>query len=306
MARVAAVTLLASAALVLGYNPPSVGKTAEASGPPTGLDMSPSFSEEFNGAAVNPKVWNLSYGPRSSRSRPIGDRSLPSNAELQIYADKNYLKLGIDPFKVSDGKLEIKAEPLSSRALDAILMELNQSPNQGGRDQLKNIRYSSGAITTRDVFQQQYGYFEIRARWSAGKGIWPAFWLLPATGAWPPEIDVIEAHGDKPNLAFLTIHSGVAPRNGQAVSYEGAAQDFHNFGALWMPDRVDYYIDGKKVASIPAAADTKQPMYMLVNLAIGGNWPGNPTPDVKFPATMDVDYVRAWKFNKLPTSIPAR
>ncbi len=84
------------------------------------------------------------------------------------------------------------------------------------------------------------------------------------------------------------------------VTYPGSPQDLHRYGALWLPDRVDWYIDGIKTATMPMPADMTQPMYVLVNLAVGGSWPGNPPPDMQFPKTMDVDYVRAWRFTKDP------
>lgn len=274
------------------------------SGPPAGFEMKPTFAEEFDGKAIDTRRWNLSYGPRGY-NKAVGERTLWSNGELQIYFDPDYLGLGIDPFALSQGVLTINAKPLPPIAKNAVFGDLARHPNlltPGAK--LPRIEYSSGAITTRDVFKQQYGYFEIRASWSTGKGVWPAFWLLPATGAWPPEIDVIEGHGDKPGVAFQTIHSKVAPRSGQVAKVEGSQQDFHLYGVLWLPDRVDYYIDGHKTGSLKAPSDLNQPMYLLANLAIGGYWPGNPDPDPDFRATYKIDHIRVWQFRKKPVAPP--
>lgn len=293
-------TLFAIASLASGcwMEPGEAAAPAAVSGPPPGLEMRQTFAEEFEGKAVDTKRWNRTYGPRNG-DKAVGARSLWSNGELQIYFDPDYLGLGIDPFTFADGALTIVALPLPPRVKNAVFGDLARQPNLlPAGSSLPRIEYSSGAITTRDVFKQQYGYFEIRAKWSTGKGVWPAFWLLPATGAWPPEIDVIEAHGDKPGIAFQTIHSTVAPRNGQVAEVTGSQQEYHLYGVLWMPDRVDYYVDGKKTGTMVAPSDLNQPMYLLANLAIGGHWPGFPDPDPKFRATYTIDHIRVWQFTK--------
>lgn len=306
MRRSAAATplLLAIAIMACSAQSAPPAPPAVASGPPAGYALSPSFAEEFDGPALDTRRWNTAYGSRGGK-KTVADRTLGSNGELQVYFDRGYLGLGIDPLTIADGRMRITAAPLAPATLKAVLNELNRLPANPGNAKLAKIQYSSGVITTRGGFQQKYGYFEFRARWSKGKGLWPAFWLLPANGQWPPEIDIMEAHGDKPGMSFQTIHSKVAPRAGEVGKYAGSAQDYHVYGALWLPDRVDYYIDGIKSNSIPTPADVNQPMYMLINLAVGGTWPGNPTPDVVFPATMDVDYVRVWSFDRLPGA-PAR
>ncbi len=276
-----------------------------AGGPPPGIAMTQTFAEEFDGSAIDTRRWNLAYGARRP-GKGMGDRTLWGNRELQLYFDRAFLDLGIDPFTVADGVLTITARPLDNRAKIAVASEGARSPEQlkqGLRPEI--LAYSSGAITTRDTFKQKYGYFEIRASWSTGKGIWPAFWLLPATGEWPPEIDVIEAHGDKPGVAYHSIHSKVAPKVTLVAKVGGSQQEYRTYGVLWLPDRLDYYIDGKLTGTVKAPGDFHQPMYLLANLAIGGYWPGNPTPDTQFPATYKIDHIRAWQFDK-PPPVPAR
>lgn len=299
-----AIILLASlTAVVVGASslPPAAAVSAAApapvhSGPPASVDMVQTFAEEFNGTQIDRSRWNLAYGPRTRSEAPVGSRSLWGNGEAQIYFDRDYLKLGIDPFLVADGALTIIARPLSPSAREAVFKQAAQFPGLISAGKLPRVEYSSGAITTRDVFAQRYGYFETRAAWSAGKGLWPAFWLLPANGGWPPEIDIVEAHGDKPGIAYHTIHSGVVARAGVVGNVAGSQQDFHTYGALWAPGRIDFYVDGAKTGSAPETADMTKPMYLLANLAVGGNWPGYPDPDPAFRATMKIDYIRVWQF----------
>ena len=279
---------------------------AESESPPSGYDLVPSFSEEFDGARLDTKRWINVYADPSPSEASIAKRNLWGNGELQVYFDAAYLGLGVEPFRLADGILTIQADRLSTRALSRLSGDLARQPPQIRDSALRNVQYSSGLISTKGRFQQRYGYFEIRARWSNGKGLWPAFWLLPADGSWPPEIDVLEAHGDKPGTAYQSIHSKIVAATTRTASYQSGAQSFHRYGALWTPTRVDYFIDGVKTSSIDAPADLSGPMYMIANLAIGGTWPGNPTSDVKFPATMDIDYIRVWRFNRLPPAAATR
>lgn len=287
---------IAAAAVAIAAVDPQAAPAPVRAGPPANVAMVPTFAEEFAGSAIDRDKWNLAYGPRVRGSPPVGSRSLWGNGEAEIYFDRDYLKLGIDPFSVGNGVLTITARPLSATARDAVFGDAAKYPGLITPGRLPRVEYSSGAITTRDRFAQRYGYFEIRAAFSAGRGRWPAFWLLPANGAWPPEIDVVEAHGDKLGSAFHTIHSSVAARAGFTAPVTGAPEGFHTYGALWVPGRVDFYIDGRKTGTLPETADMTQPMYLLANLAIGGNWPGYPDPDPKFSATMKIDYIRVWQF----------
>ena len=273
-------------------------------GPPAGTAMVPTFAEEFNGNEIDRSRWNLAYGPRIAGEAPVGSRSLWSNGEAQIYFDRNYLHLGIDPFAVHNGMLTISARPLPAAAQTAIMAQARQQFDFSTFKQPPRIEYSSGAITTRDLFAQRYGYFEIRAAWSGGKGVWPAFWLLPANGAWPPEIDVIEAHGDKDGVAFQSMHSGQIPSITKTPQVSGSQHDLHTYGVLWSPGKLDFYIDGQQTVTEPEPPDMNQPMYLLANMAIGGFWPGYPDPGGAFAATMTIDYIRVWQFRKNPKGAP--
>jgi beta-glucanase (GH16 family) len=292
-AAAGAVGLLPTA--LLG-GPPAPGPE----GPPRGYALSPSFADEFDAPALNTRWWTNAYAAPGTAAG-IGQRTLPNNGERQVYFDRSYLGLGIDPFTIRDGVLTIRAEPLSPAAHAGILRDIATLPPRPDAETMRATAYSSGLISTRGKFVQRYGYFETRARWSAGKGLWPAFWMLPADGGWPPEIDIMEAHGDHPEAAFHSLHSGEV-KSATKVAETSDPQRFHRYGALWLPDRVDFYIDGNQTGSLPAPPDFVQPMYLVVNLAVGGKWPGYPTPDVKFPATLELDYVRAWRLDRMPPS----
>lgn len=268
--------------------------------PPAALAMIPSFAEEFDGPRLDPARWTLAYHEPAREPPTIAKRNLWNNGELQVYFDRDFLDLGIDPFRQRGGTLTLTARPLDAAALRAVRTAIAAEP-PGIRDSaLQNVRYSSGMISTRGHFTQTYGYFEIRARWSGGKGVWPAFWMLPQGGGWPPELDILEAHGDKPGTAFHSTHSKRARSVTRTARFADEPEAFHRYGALWTRERIDFYIDGRKTETLVTPPDMHQPMYLIANLAIGGRWPGAPDTATRFPATMEIDYIRAWRFPAAP------
>lgn len=233
--------------------------------------MTLTFSEHF--ADFHPTPVGL---PRWRTVYAHGDRTLSGNDELERYTDST---IGPNPFHVSHGVLDITAAPAPADA---------------------PLPYTSGLITTERSFTQQYGYFEMRAKLPVGPGLWPAFWLLPADGSWPPEIDGMEMLGSNPSKIFFSIHAkpgGVKFDKTIAATVDNTAADFHSYGVWWQPDMVRWYFDDKEVGSMPSPGGLDQPMYMLINLAVGGphSWPGAPTAATRFPAHMLVEYVRAYR-----------
>jgi beta-glucanase (GH16 family) len=159
------------------------------------------FDDEFNSLSLYNGVsgtWDPTYGfggLNNFASRIHGD-------EKQIYVDPSFTgstssALGANPFSIHDGILDITAAPTSPALADA----------------LEGYQYTSGLITTRESFQQTYGYFEMRAELPQGQGLWPAFWLMPANGGWPPELDVVEKRVRDP-----------APEGSRGGSEEGTAE----------------------------------------------------------------------------------
>lgn len=172
----------------------------------------------------------------------------------------------------------------------------------------RRFPYTSGLVTTgryygenpRSVrFAAKEGVFEMRAKVPGGQGMWPAFWLLPVSLESEPEIDIMEVLGHRPNV--LELHFQYLDDDGEDVSVghevtgPDMTKDYHVYGVEWTSERIVWYFDGREVwrytdkRRIP-----DEPMYMIVNLAVGGDWPGNPDSSTTFPARMKVDYVRAW------------
>jgi beta-glucanase (GH16 family) len=207
-----------------------------------------------------------------------GDRTLPNNHEAEWYADP-----GPDgPFRVSKGMLQITAAPAAGLPSGAT--------------------YRSGLITSQRLFNQRYGYFEMRAQLPGGRGMWPAFWLLPTDGNWPPEIDVMEMLGNAPTTYYVSLH---ARPNGKPldettpVRAPDLSAGFHIFGVAWRPDRIRFYLDAVMVHESATPADMHGTMYLLVNLAVGGegSWPGAPMPQAS--GVYRIAWIRAWQFNDL-------
>ena len=260
-------------------------------------NLSPSFVDEFDdlsldledGAAVRGR-WRTNFGYGGPTS--VHSRTLVNNGELEVYVDPKFAgtgskSLNLNPFRVANGKLDIVAEPLE----------------QSSRRVAWDRSYSSGLLTTKASFSQQYGVFEIRAKVPPGKGLWPAFWLLPANGAWPPELDVLEILGDNPSKVHMSWHSngdGKHSSETKTIDIPDASADFHTYSVEWTKDTINWFFDDIQVASAPTPSDLHQPMYMLVNLAVGGGWPGAPNASTQFPASYSIDWVRAYTRSAQP------
>ncbi len=243
---------------------------------PDGRPIVLTFSDEFDvfrPLGTRGGVWRTTYGDGTHQG--LDRRSLPTNGELELYVDPSVY--GLNPFSVRNGVLEIIAEPAPPELVP----------------RLNNYRFTSGLITTQPSHSQTYGYFEIRAKLPRGKGLWPAFWLLPADQTWPPEIDVMESIGD-PTHVYMTSHS----RGIEAKSLEARISDneFHTFAVSWDRNELIYYIDGREAARERTPPDMHKPMFMLANLGVGGTWPGNPDATTHFPAIYAIDYIRAYRF----------
>jgi len=142
---------------------------------------------------------------------------------------------------------------------------------------LFNNEYVSGILTSQNSFSQKYGYFEIRSKVPAGTGVWPAFWMLANDGGWPPELDVLEGRGQRPGDLAMTTHwrlpsTGRIESCGFDFAQPDAAMAFHDYGVLWLKDRVIYFIDRKPVSDISVPIGFDDPMYMIVNLAMGAKY----------------------------------
>ena len=137
----------------------------------------------------------------------------------------------------------------------------------------------------------------MRAQLPAGQGLWPAFWLLPANGSGPPEIDVMEVLGNNLTTLYttaLTNQTGTHTSSGTGTTVPNMSLGYHTYGVDWEVDYITYYFDGQQIFKTATPADMHQPMYMIANLAVGGYWPGMADGTTPFPAQMKIDYIRAY------------
>ncbi len=238
------------------------------------------WSDEFDGARLDPETWFFESGDGSQYSIPGW-----GNDELQWYLPDNA--------RIENGKLVITAR----------------------RRQQGDFEYTSARINTRDRFAFRYGRIEARIRLPAGQGLWPAFWLLPqenAYGGWPAsgEIDIMEAvnpGGSGGDAVHGTIHygdalSGNRSSGGEHMVRGGVVGVFRDYAVEWGPRAIRWYADGELYAAedewFTAAADYPapfdRPFHIILNLAVGGRFPGPPDATTNFPAAMEVDYVRVY------------
>lgn len=170
--------------------------------------------------------------------------------------------------------------------------------------------YTSARILTKGKFERKYGRIEARIKLPIGKGLWPAFWMLGAnsdTQIWPQcgEIDIMEYLGNKPTSIFGSVH-GPGYSGGNAISKDYTLtndrfdNDFHVFGVEWDENYINYYVDDVLYNQItpddvPGEWVFNQPFYIILNMAVGGNFPGSPNSETRFPQTMLVDYVRVYQ-----------
>lgn len=235
------------------------------------------FEDEFTDDELNSDKWVKCYWWDAAGCTNLGNR------EEQWYLPGNV--------SVSDGMLRLKAQREMTANTTGI------------------YEYSSGMVTTGRVtydqlvptrFDFQYGYAEIRARAPRGQGLWPAFWLLPSRHAPIPEIDVMEILGQEIETLYYAFHYrdqiGKKRARGHSFKVPDLSEDWHVFGVEWSPERIIWYFDGVEQWRYDDARYVPhEPMYMIINLAIGGIWARAADETTEFPAELAVDYVRVWQ-----------
>lgn len=225
----------------------------------------------FNWSADGSHGWMTTY-PWS------GLRTLSGNNEAECYTDPT---VGTNPFSLAAGVLSLSAAPADPA----------HNPC--------HLPYTSGLITTFKSFSQLYGIFEIRARMPRGQGLWPAFWLLPSSGAYSSELDVFEVLENATTTLYSTTHgiiNGAWGADSQKLNVADTTTQFHVYSVDWEPKTITFRIDGKVTATAPTPSSMNTPMFMLINLAVGGwgSWPGTPDGSTPFPASLQVDWARAY------------
>ena len=226
------------------------------------------WSDEFNGNSLDTNTWNYEIGTGSWGW---------GNNEQQYYTDRN--------IKVSNGTMKITAK----------------------REGYGGMKYTSSRITTKNKKNFKYGKIEARIKMPKFKGVWPAFWMLGANQdsvGWPKcgEIDIMEAINDE-NLVYGTLHWFNDPGNNNADSGSSVAvanrTEYHVYGVEWTADKLRWYVDGKVYRTMDVSNDSfsevRKEYFVIFNMAIGGQWPGYDIDETAFQATMEVDWVRAYK-----------
>ena len=228
------------------------------------------WQDEFDGETLNRENWTFDIGASGW-----------GNNEWQFYTDRP------ENIRVENGMLVIEARKEDYLASD----------------------YTSARIKTQVLQTWTYGRFEARIKLPSGKGIWPAFWMLGedvSTSGWPEsgEIDVMENIGD-PHIVYGTLHGpGYSGGNGIGSPFgfpeEKLNETFHNYAVEWYPDRVEWYFDEVlfnrvTIQRVPGDWVYNHPFFLIINVAVGGNWPGYPDETTTFPQQLVVDYIRVYQ-----------
>lgn len=237
------------------------------------------FNDDFDGNTLDANKWTTCYWWDNQGCTNEG------NHELEWYLPQNVT--------MANSNLQLTA---------------TQQPVEASNG--KNYPYTSGMITTgrsnsnmQDParFDFLYGYVEVRVKIPAGKGLWPAIWMLPSDQVSKPEIDVMEMLGDDPRTVHMNFHyldsSGTEQgSSGDWTSPVDLTGGWHTFAVNWQPNSITWYVDGVERRRFTQAADIpSKPMYLLLNLAVGGDWAGNPDASTQLPNSFLIDYVRVWK-----------
>ncbi len=278
------VLVLAATGLAMAFLLLRIDARAQKGSPsgPKGVKWKLTWSDEFNGSndsAIDPSKWVIEVGGNGW-----------GNHELEYYTNRPQNVF------IKDGNLVIQARQESYTGADGM-----------------SRNYTSARLKTAGKFSQAYGRFEARIRIPSGQGMWPAFWMLGddiGKAGWPAcgEIDIMEKFGKEPSTVHGTLHGpGYSATDGITAPYklpEGRrfADDFHVFAVEWEANAIRFYADDalyvtRTRSDLPPGRKWvfDHPYFLLLNVAVGGDWPGNPDATTAFPQTMLVDYVRVYQ-----------
>jgi len=240
------------------------------------------WSDEFNTLKIDDTKWKFD----------IGNNNGWGNGEWEYYTDRKNAW-------IENGMLVIEAR------------------NETVKDGNKVYNYTSTRMKTEGKFTVQYGKVEARIKFPYGKGLWPAFWMLGSNFryvGWPTcgEIDIVEFLGHDKWTAYGTLHgpgyfgtNGIGNKIRLEPPTPDFTADFHVFGIMWDEEKIVWYVDNTVYHVVTKAAVESRgkawvfdgDFFIILNLAVGGYWPGYPTAETKFPARMYVDYVRVYQLN---------
>ena len=215
------------------------------------------WQDEFENNCLSSNKWSLE------------DWASVKNNELQYYSPTNV--------KVEAGVLKLISK----------------------KEQFKGKDYTSGAVHTQGKFNFLYGKAEMKAKLPAGQGIFPAFWMMTdKENTWLPEIDIMEMLGHQPDQVWMVSHW--LGENGKlksaSTSFKGPdfSKDFHTFSIEWTPHSISWLIDDVERFTINKNIPNEK-MYLYLNTAVGGNWPGSPDDTTVFPISYEIEYVRVYQ-----------
>ncbi len=243
------------------------------------------WQDEFNGSEIDSTKWSYDLGDGCDISENLCGWG---NAELQYYTKND------DNAFVEDGNLVIRAKKENPKYLGV-------------------YSYTSSRLVSKDKGDWKYGRIDVRAKMPIGKGLWSAIWMLPtdtAYGGWPAsgEIDIMEYLGDNAHRTLGTIHYGHDFWRFDTHYFDKPASEpsfhdeFHVFSVLWNEQCIQFMVDGglfgqpnTRSTVLPTTYPFDQKFHLLLNVAVGGNLPGDPDGTTVFPQTMEVDYVRVYQ-----------
>lgn len=228
------------------------------------------WSDEFDGNRINPKNWVFDKGGSGW-----------GNVEMEYYTDRP------ENARVENGNLVIEAR----------------------LENYEGLPYTSARLNSRGLQEFEYGRIEARMKLPSGQGIWPAFWMLGSNASWPlgGEMDIMEYVGKTPDIVYQTVHGpGYSGNKGigshVALGADTLKNDYHVYAIEWAPNEIRWFVDAQEVfkmtpAQIPAGTQWvyDHPFFMILNLAVGGSWPGFPDDTTVFPQQLLVDYVRVYQ-----------
>jgi beta-glucanase (GH16 family) len=233
------------------------------------------WSDEFDVATINPKNWTYD----------TGTAGMANNGELEDYTNRP------ENVRVENGMLIIEARSES----------------------YEGARYTSARLKSQSLQEFQYGRIEARMKLPYGQGIWPAFWMLGndigRTASWPGcgEIDILEYIGKTPDTIYQTIHGpgysgGKGVGSHIALTADSLNNNFHVYAIEWAANEIRWFVDDQEVfkatpAQIPTGTQWvyDHPFFIILNVAVGGGWPGYPNSTTVFPQQLVVDYVRVYQ-----------
>jgi beta-glucanase (GH16 family) len=233
------------------------------------------FHDEFHGHRLAGSRWVTCYWWATRGCTLAGNHELESYLPSQV--------------RVRDGTARLVAERRAVRGSDG-----------------RRYRFASGMISSgprpgshKPKFAFRYGRAEIRMRVPQGRGLWSAFWLLPATRRSKPEIDVMEIVGQRPSVVEMHLHSrgrdGRERVQGLKWRQPSLVRGWHRFGIDWRSGRLDWLVDGVVRWRLRGDTVPRRRMYLVANLAVGGDLPGPPGASTHFPSGLRIDWVRVWR-----------